>query len=970
MRRRFALLLALVALVVACAGGGLVSQPVVISGQVRDADGPVAGATVRQRATASATTSDGNGHFELALDGIPLHKTVTAWADGYYIAAADVSIFRREVELELRPHTDVDHPGMDWLPSDADPNVELACANCHQDLHADWRADAHSQAANNPLVQAMYTGDAADGRKAVGPGFRLDEPDEPGNCAFCHAPAAASLDQLEGEAANGVFCQFCHSVAHAERPYAETTAGVKAISLLRPPPGEHLFIGPYDDVPGRDTFSALQQSSQFCAACHSGSWWDVPTYTSFDEWQASAYAAEGVECQDCHMASTSGAGDPAVSLVSACAPDEPSPVWGETLCKIQACIDCHITGEVESRDPTTHPALIPARDPATVSNHFMRGSRDPDFLRQAINLKLDAYQSDEGVLAEVSVANVGAGHHMPTDGWMRNMVLLVSATDAAGQPLAYRGWEVVPAWGGEGAVEQGNYAGQPGRVYARVLEDWEGESPAPPWRNGVAVISDTRIPAQSADDSTWLFAPPADGNPAQVTARLIYRRAFKPWTDVKGWELDDIVLAETTLNAIPADFALPDLTPPIEDVFSPSAATTSTGQRIPDDHFTRAQTCGECHQPEMESWMASGHSASASGPLYQAWFKVANENTNGEVGAFCAGCHAPIGLVSGQIRSRWGWVGQENSLLSETALEGVSCDVCHAVAVTTAVGDGGIILDGGQRSGIGDQRSGHGRWTMDDGEDAHRTTVRDAAASGLLSKPEFCAACHQAENAATGLTVMSTYDEWSASPYNSYDPGVRKTCQDCHFADGRHGRLTPDDLASAAAVEILPPDAPQPGEAMTIDVRVSNVGAGHSLPTGVSELRQMWLSLVVTAADGREIFRSGDVDDFGDPLPGSVTYGVDWLDAEGEPTNRQWEAASVAREHRIPAAGSTLERFSFPLPDDVTGPLHIAASLNYRNSAGYLSALMSVYLQDEILASPTIELAGAETQASIAAPID
>ena len=936
------------AILILVAAGWLALAPRTIEGVVADADGPVAGAVVRQRATQPAAVSDAAGHFSLALTGFPLHKTITAWAEGYYIGAADVSLFRRQAEIQLRPHTTADHPGMDWLPSGADPAVELACGNCHTGMVADWQAGAHAGAAANPLVQAMYHGADAQGRAGVGPGFRLDEPDQPGNCAFCHAPAAADLGHLDGEAANGVFCQFCHSIAHARQPYAETTAGVQAIGLLRPPPGQHLFIGPLDDVPGRDTYSALQTSSQFCAPCHSGRWWNVPTYTSFDEWQASAYAAEGVQCQDCHMAPAAQPGDPAIAVVSACAPNPPGPILGETLCKLQACIACHL-GLAEHRDPTTAIPLLPARDPATLSSHRLAGVGDEVFLRSAVAMTVTATQGSDGVLVTVEVANVGAGHHIPTDGWMRNMLLLVEASEGNGRALDYVGEQVLPEWAGEGTGnsqqstvnnQQSTGKGQrrAGKGFARVLEDWEGESPAPPWRNGVRVLSDTRIPAGATDRSTYAFALPADGLPAVVRARLLYRRLFAVWAQEKGFDRGEVLLAEaTTTPEMTAAPVLAGRTPTYDAaLFAPSPATTASGQRLPETAFPAPAACGDCHADALAAWSGSGHALAAARPLYRAWFKMADQRSNGEIGPFCAGCHAPIGLFSGQIRSRWGWKGQEQYPLSPAAQQGVTCALCHAITAVTAASNAAYILDPSLLDYLSHPHSPIPNNQSPITNPQSPLTNNQSPLTNNQSPP--CTPCHQATNPANGLPVMTTYSEWQASPY-----APDTTCQDCHPA---HGQPTPP--GEVAAVEILPPAAVQPGQEMAVQVRVSNTGAGHSLPTGASELRQLWLDVRVTDATGREIFRSGAVDDFGDPLPGSITYSVVWEDADGHPTDRLWEAERVLSDHRLPAAGSLTENFRFALPSDAAGPLHVSARLNYRRAGGYLSSLMSIYLGEEV----------------------
>ena len=939
-------LLATLALLLAgCAGRA-------VQGVVVDAQGPVSGAVVRLRATENATVSDESGRFTLNVDGFPLHRTLTAWKEGYYIGGADLTGFPAQVMIHLRPHTGTDHPGVDWLPSDADPAVELACGNCHQELHSEWQADAHSQAATKPLVQAMYNGSDQHGRSGVGPGFLLDTTEEVGNCAACHAPAAPDLNSLEGEAANGVFCQFCHSVIAAQKPYAETTAGVNAVSLLRPPPDEHLFIGPYDDVTGRDTFSPAQVNSQQCAACHSGGWWGVAAYSSFDEWQASAYAAAGVQCQDCHMPALGAADDPPIRLVSACAPESSSTFnqsrTAEALCILQSCIDCHLTGKTEDRDPTTAIPLIPPRNPATVSSHRMLGAGDLDFLASAVTLILTATQASDGVLAAVAISNRGAGHSIPTDGWMRNLILLVEATDAAGNSLAYLGPQSVPQWGGVGPVEQGNYAGLPGKGFARLLEDWEGEAPAPPWRNGIRVRSDNRIGAGATDRSDYFFALPASDGPVRVTARLIHRRIFKAWADAKGFDPVDTTMAEASAQAAATtEPVLQRLTRPYDAaLFAPSLATTSNGLRLETAHIAQAGDCAECHSAAFAAWQTSGHARSATSPLYRARVKVVAQNTQAEIAPSCAGCHTPIGLLSGQVRTRWSWFGQESYPLNEAAQSGVQCSVCHAIAVVTGAADGAYVMDAALLG-------------FTDVTTATSGIHAPALGNELYSSPEFCATCHEATSPVNGLPVMTTYSEWQASRFNSGDPTTTVTCQDCHFAEGRHGALRREDLLAAATVNLaLEADGE---DAIAATVTVANSGAGHSLPTGTTELQQMWLEVRATDANRQEIFLSGGVDGYGDPSEDAVRFGTVWLDGDGKPTERHWEAASVLWDQRIPAGGTFTVTFEIPLPPAVVAPVQVQVSLKHRAASGYLTGLMSIYLQEDVPSAPTVEMAVAES---------
>ncbi|HYN87325.1 MAG TPA: hypothetical protein VER55_02285, partial [Ardenticatenaceae bacterium] len=522
------------------------------------------------------------------------------------------------------------------------------------------------------------------------------------------------------------------------------------------------------------------------------------------------------------------------------------------------------------------------------------------------------------------------------------------------------------------AIRSTDYAGLPGKGFARILEDYEGNAPAPPWRNGVHVLSDNRIPARATDRSSYPFGLPEGGEVATVEVRLIYRRVFKAWADEKGLDLPDVVIAETTATATPVEHPVVASLPTTynTELFAPSPATTASGERLPHGALSSPEACAGCHaqpietaldvatehsgiSPAPEAGMPSGagHGAATNSPLYRAWYKVASQNVQGQLGAFCAGCHTPVGLLTGQIRTRWGWDGLEEYPLDEAAQTGVSCDVCHSIVATTGTGNGAYVV------------APEGNVPPDD-LGAHRARY----ARDLYAQPEFCATCHEATNPSSGLPVMTTYTEWRESQFNTGKPSTSTTCQDCHFADGRHGELRLEDLQRAARVELLAPaDAPA-GSEVALRVRVSNVGAGHDLPTGMAELRKLWLEVTVTDATGRSLFTSGATDDFGDPVQGSVTYGTTWRDAEGRPTDRMWEAESILRDHRIAAGESMLEEYRFTLPDEALGPLEVRAALKYRSVGGYLSSLMTIYLKEEVPAAPTIEMAADETALPIRSP--
>jgi hypothetical protein len=189
-----------------------------------------------------------------------------------------------------------------------------------------------------------------------------------------------------------------------------------------------------------------------------------------------------------------------------------------------------------------------ARDPARLASHLDLGVKDTAFMQSTVAMTLTAQAVTNTVQVGVKLTNVAAGHHVPTDFPGRHMILAVAATDGQGQALPLQSGPTVPEWGGA-------QAGQPGKAFAKVLRDVKtGESPVVSYWKQTLIVSDNRIPALGSDTSAYTFAVPADGGEVNVTARLLFRRAFQPLTEAKGWEVEDIVMETevVTLSLGPA----------------------------------------------------------------------------------------------------------------------------------------------------------------------------------------------------------------------------------------------------------------------------------------------------------------------------------------------------------------------------------------------------------------------------------
>lgn len=161
-----------------------------------------------------------------------------------------------------------------------------ACGNCHAKQYQDWRTSLHSHAMDAGVMGQLLA-------------IKPNATEELRACTRCHAPLAeqeTSLkNQLRGnKQANtlhhqGLVCAACHvrrHVRYGPPPLQTSTAEVK----------------PHGGFVAAKAF----QDGRFCATCHqfgadgyalNGK----PLENTYAEWQASPYAAQGVQCQGCHM---------------------------------------------------------------------------------------------------------------------------------------------------------------------------------------------------------------------------------------------------------------------------------------------------------------------------------------------------------------------------------------------------------------------------------------------------------------------------------------------------------------------------------------------------------------------------------------------------------------------------------------------------------------------------------------------
>jgi hypothetical protein len=363
------------------------------------------------------------------------------------------------------------------------------------------------------------------------------------------------------------------------------------------------------------------------------------------------------------------------------------------------------------------------------------------------------------------------------------------------------------------------------------------------------------------------------------------------------------------------------------------------------DKFLPSSAC-TCHTPLVEQWSPSMHAQAIVDPVFLAKVAQAQAEVGDEVTIFCRRCHSPIGNMTNDF----------NGTKSEVAGEGVTCMFCHQiVGISGLPGNTSQLLepDLTRRAQLKEPTAPH-----------------PAVYSELHEKAEVCGACHNVDHPTNGAHLESSYTEWAEGPYAA--EGI--VCQDCHmsreagFVGPSPGKAAPNGaqrdniyamtfvganvaqgpadqskklLQSAATVEMDLGDIVAPSTTASFTVTITNKGAGHYLPTGLTEVREMWLHVYAEAEDGT-------VTEIGERRFGTVMK-----DAEGNHPAEMWMAVAVESDDRIPPRESVSETYAFAMPADAERAT-VVAVLNYRSISDELAQKAGVE-------NPVTEMASART---------
>jgi hypothetical protein len=442
-----------------------------------------------------------------------------------------------------------------------------------------------------------------------------------------------------------------------------------------------------------------------------------------------------------------------------------------------------------------------------------------------------------------------------------------------------------------------------------------------------------------ATPSTTGYWCPESWRPTQVAAWLILILLLSPLTHAELRERNTKWLEPARSQLTQDKGSMP---------FFPHRANTPDNLLLRPQDFDDAQVCGACHTEIYRQWRTSMMAHSWEEPIYRALLWHASEATDGQVDNFCTGCHTPIGLTTGQITSAVNRASVEFTA-QHNPMPGVDCETCHNISARTGLDNGAYVLSprtNGKPTKFGPR------------QDAV-SPYHDTLYSGLHTRSDFCATCHNVTHPFSSVAVERTYDEWLESPYSLSGA----TCQSCHMPGfaGQAAIMGPhrEDVAShwfsganAAVLEYLGqreaaqrareslrraaqiefhdiPAQMVPGEQASVRIKVANVGAGHKLPTGFPEGREVWIDFRVIDGKGTELYRLGAVKD-GATEQGTRNFKVHLGDKDGKELDIEvWNATQILSDNRILPKGYDIREFSFLVPADATGPVTLKATLNY-----------------------------------------
>lgn len=264
------------------------------------------------------------------------------------------------------------------------------CGDCHETIYEEWKTTIHSQAWTDPYFQADWK---FDGEQQI--------------CRNCHTP----LDRQQEHRVLGFRDREKWDPILAPNPDFDPGLQHEGVTCA----GCHLRDGEIVGVLGLEDkphpVRRIASANQVCLRCHvvGGERWD--TFWRFPP---------------CGTVAEIQAGG-----------DDRRGRSGETVIEDVAalgCVDCHM--------PAVERPLVDGGPVRPARRHLWRGGHDPDMVRRALDVRLEALPAQRGRTRRfrLTLTNAGAAHYVPTGTPDRHLRVGLRAVDRDGAVLRAEEW--------------------------------------------------------------------------------------------------------------------------------------------------------------------------------------------------------------------------------------------------------------------------------------------------------------------------------------------------------------------------------------------------------------------------------------------------------------------------------------------------------------------------------------------------
>ncbi len=360
-----------------------------------------------------------------------------------------------------------------------------------------------------------------------------------------------------------------------------------------------------------------------------------------------------------------------------------------------------------------------------------------------------------------------------------------------------------------------------------------------------------------------------------------------------------------------------------DGVFTSVLAQTVASQPLIEKTFPHSTKCKRCHERVYEEWETSPLAKSIHSPAFRASLDAYLKSAGGKDKPLCFRCHAP------HVREfqEHAQLFVDQAKAGDPSLDGVACSQCHLIKQ----------VDRAKHPPEPKYEIG-GKTLYGPYKDFVQNLAHQSMESSLFQKSDLCLNCHQSVPSVTNLgKANDLLGNWDQSGTGRSG----KECQTCHMPQqvgesangekkrtianhsfpGRIGKLRQEAAKLAVQTKVE-------GDKTTVVVKVQSL-VPHNLPATHPAWASVVLNLDIKGKNLKTVFSDKRV------------YGRTYLDAQGQPTIFDFEAAKVAEDTVLKPEETREETFTFPTPKD-TKTFDVEVGLNYGPVNGPASFLQRV----------------------------